>query len=69
MPGADHWDRETESGQVLVDRRRHWLALEWVLWLNVNDGLTYQLTCESAVCCAQNWLPGGNEGRRKPPNT
>lgn len=39
-------DRQTESGIILLDRRRHWLALEWVLWLNMNSRLTYELACE-----------------------
>eukprot|EP00887_Chlorella_sp_A99_P000982 scaffold5.g982.t1 len=36
--------RQTESGQLALDRGRHWLALEWALFLNANDALTYKLT-------------------------
>ena len=39
-------ERQTESGIFLVDRTRHWLAVEWALWLNVNDHITYKLACE-----------------------
>ncbi|KAL4424078.1 hypothetical protein ABPG75_001379 [Micractinium tetrahymenae] len=36
-------ERQTESGIILVDRQRHWLMLEWALWLNTNDHITYKL--------------------------
>lgn len=51
-------ERQTESGMVLVDRRRHWAALEWALWLNMNDNITYSLTCEGrrALLLAAAWV-------------
>ncbi len=39
-------ERQTESGVFLVNRRRHWPVLEWLLWLNVEDDVTYKLACE-----------------------
>lgn len=30
----------------LVDRQRHWLMVEWALWLNMKDDITYKLACE-----------------------
>lgn len=35
--------RQAESGQLLLDRRRHWLTLEWALRLNLRDDLTFRL--------------------------
>ncbi len=32
---------EAESGQVVLDRVRYWRALEWVMFLNTHDTLTY----------------------------
>lgn len=32
---------EAESGQVVLDRVRYWRVLEWVLFLNTHDSLTY----------------------------
>ena len=39
-------ERQTESGVIVMDRERHWLALEWALWLNVHADITYELACE-----------------------
>ena len=39
-------ERQTESGMFLVDRQRHWLMVEWALWLNMKDDITYKLACE-----------------------
>ncbi|PSC73304.1 hypothetical protein C2E20_3484 [Micractinium conductrix] len=36
-------ERQTESGIFLVDRTRHWLAVEWALWLNVITSRTSSL--------------------------
>eukprot|EP00887_Chlorella_sp_A99_P000981 scaffold5.g981.t1 len=36
-------ERQTESGVIYLNRRRHWLALEWALWLNVNNRWVYKL--------------------------
>lgn len=47
-------ERQTESGMFLVDRQRHWLALEW-LWLNVNNDVTYKLACEAG---GGRWMDG-----------
>ncbi|KAL4434191.1 hypothetical protein ABPG75_000632 [Micractinium tetrahymenae] len=43
MPPMRPGDRQTESGIVLLDRQRHWPALEWALWFNLNDRFTYKL--------------------------
>ncbi len=32
---------EAESGQVVLDRVRYWRALEWLMFLNTHDTLTY----------------------------
>lgn len=34
-------ERQAESGMFIVDRQRHWLAVELALWLNVNDYITH----------------------------
>lgn len=64
-------ERQTESGIILVDRRRHWLVLEWALWLNTNDHITYKLACEGRLVAAgrgeratQELLPPGRACRR-----
>lgn len=63
-------ERQTESGIILVDRRRHWLVLEWALWLNTNDHITYKLACEGRLVAvgrgeraAQELLPPGRACR------
>lgn len=38
---ATTYPLEAESGQVVIDRVRYWRALEWVLFLNTHDKLTY----------------------------
>lgn len=35
--------RQTESGQIMLDRESHQDVLEWVLWLNTRDEFTYKL--------------------------
>lgn len=60
MPSIGAGKRQTESGVFLVDRRRHWLALEWLLWLNVEDDVTYKLACECLVPDLPTWM--GSEG-------
>jgi hypothetical protein len=32
---------EAETGQIVLDRARHWKVLEWLLFLNTHDTLTY----------------------------
>lgn len=33
---------QTESGQYLFDRERHWEVMEWLLWLNTRDKVVYK---------------------------
>lgn len=39
MPASDA--AQTESGQYIFDRERHWMVLEWLLWLNTRDEIVY----------------------------
>lgn len=46
LGGFDPWRPEAkpfeaESGQVVLDRVRYWKVLEWLLFLNTHDSLTY----------------------------
>ncbi|GAB4818060.1 hypothetical protein N2152v2_005106 [Parachlorella kessleri] len=34
---------QTEAGQFLFDRSKHWEVLEWLLFLNIRDEVTYKL--------------------------
>lgn len=50
MVGADPWSaagpdpfRQNESGQIVIDRVRHWKVLEWALFLNTHAQLVYTL--------------------------
>lgn len=71
MPGIGE-ERQTESGIILVDRRRHWPALEYALWLNLNDNITYGLACEcpglstAAACCCQRSCRAARGGQTPP---
>ena len=35
--------RQSESGQIVFNRAQNWLVLEWLLWLNTRDKITYKL--------------------------
>lgn len=35
---------QTESGQFVFNREKHWVVLEWLLWLNTRDEITYKLS-------------------------
>ena len=41
MPN-DH-TRQTESGQILLNKEKHADVLEWILWLNSRNRFTYKL--------------------------
>ena len=51
MVGVDPWStnvspspfRQTESGQIVLDRVRHWKVLEWALFLNNHAQVVYSL--------------------------
>jgi hypothetical protein len=36
------WPYQAESGQIYLNRTKHWLALEYALFLNTHDSLTYK---------------------------
>lgn len=41
VEGNEPLPLEAETGQVVFDRVRHWKVLEWLLFLNTHDSLTY----------------------------